>query len=285
MEGACGAKSDATVVMNNGIHFISGLPRSGSTLLSALLRQNPRFHAHMSSPVAHIFGALQLLLSGRTEFHVFITAAMRRAILSGLFASYYSGVHEQKVIFDTNRSWSSKLSALLQLFPRAKIICCVRPLAEIVNSFERLIRANALEPSQMFNYDGALSVYTRVESLFVQPGILISSYNGLKEAVFGEHARAVLLLRYRTLASNPAEAMRAVYGFLEEDHYEHDFAHVNFDADEFDSRLGTPGLHRVAPKVEYVQRSWLLPPDIIARFENHQFWEDPAATRNGARVA
>ncbi|WP_442939260.1 sulfotransferase [Nostoc sp.] len=31
------------------IHFISGLPRSGSTLLGALLRQNPRFHASMSS--------------------------------------------------------------------------------------------------------------------------------------------------------------------------------------------------------------------------------------------
>ncbi|MBD9680249.1 sulfotransferase, partial [Pseudomonas sp. PDM18] len=32
-------------------HFISGLPRSGSTLLSAILLQNPRFHAGMSSPV------------------------------------------------------------------------------------------------------------------------------------------------------------------------------------------------------------------------------------------
>ncbi|MFB8797203.1 MAG: sulfotransferase [Microcoleus sp.] len=32
-------------------HFISGLPRSGSTLLAALLRQNPRFHAAMTSPV------------------------------------------------------------------------------------------------------------------------------------------------------------------------------------------------------------------------------------------
>jgi sulfotransferase len=30
--------------MQNGIHFISGLPRSGSTLLAAILRQNPRFH-------------------------------------------------------------------------------------------------------------------------------------------------------------------------------------------------------------------------------------------------
>jgi sulfotransferase len=41
------------------IHFISGLPRSGSTLLAAILRQNPRFHAGMSSPVASLFMALQ----------------------------------------------------------------------------------------------------------------------------------------------------------------------------------------------------------------------------------
>jgi sulfotransferase len=31
--------------MDNGLHFISGLPRSGSTLLAALLRQNPFLHA------------------------------------------------------------------------------------------------------------------------------------------------------------------------------------------------------------------------------------------------
>ncbi|WP_333154680.1 sulfotransferase [Microcoleus sp. B9-D4] len=31
--------------------FISGLPRSGSTLLAALLRQNPRFHSAMTSPI------------------------------------------------------------------------------------------------------------------------------------------------------------------------------------------------------------------------------------------
>ncbi|MEG4005469.1 sulfotransferase [Microcoleus sp. Pol11C1] len=32
-------------------YFISGLPRSGSTLLAALLRQNPRFYSAMTSPV------------------------------------------------------------------------------------------------------------------------------------------------------------------------------------------------------------------------------------------
>jgi sulfotransferase len=63
--------------MSTGIHFISGLPRSGSTLFSALLRQNPHFCAGMSSPVMPIYAATQLALSTKNEFHVFITDRQR----------------------------------------------------------------------------------------------------------------------------------------------------------------------------------------------------------------
>ena len=35
-------------------YFISGLPRSGSTLLSSILRQNPKFHADISSSLEPI---------------------------------------------------------------------------------------------------------------------------------------------------------------------------------------------------------------------------------------
>ncbi|NBP58534.1 sulfotransferase, partial [bacterium] len=35
-------------------YFISGLPRSGSTLLSAILNQNPRFYSGPNSPVVPI---------------------------------------------------------------------------------------------------------------------------------------------------------------------------------------------------------------------------------------
>jgi sulfotransferase len=44
--------------MTKQFHFISGLPRSGSTLLSALLLQNPRFHAGMTSPVGTLFSGM-----------------------------------------------------------------------------------------------------------------------------------------------------------------------------------------------------------------------------------
>ena len=37
-------------------HFISGMPRSGSTLLAAILNQNPRFRAGMTSPLPTSWG-------------------------------------------------------------------------------------------------------------------------------------------------------------------------------------------------------------------------------------
>src|SRR5690242_3542880 len=129
-------------------HFISGLPRSGSTLLAALLRQNPKFHAEMSSPVAGMYMAMQTSMSGRNEFHVFIKDHQRRAILRGLFENFYHEIQKTKVVFDTNRAWCNRLSGLVQLFPEAKVICCVRSLAWILDSIERLIQRNAFEPSK-----------------------------------------------------------------------------------------------------------------------------------------
>src|SRR5436853_1122507 len=114
--------------MTNGLHFISGLPRSGSTLLSAVLRQNPRIHANMSSPVAAMFLALQGSMSRRNEGTVFTEEAQKREVLRTLFSAYYHAIHPTQVVVDTNRMWCSKLPTLAQLFPSAKVICCVRPI-------------------------------------------------------------------------------------------------------------------------------------------------------------
>ncbi len=59
------------------LHFISGLPRSGSTLLAAILRQNPRFHASISSPMGMIFSAMQAAVSGKNEAAGFIDDEQR----------------------------------------------------------------------------------------------------------------------------------------------------------------------------------------------------------------
>ena len=69
-------------------HFISGLPRSGSTLLAAILKQNPRFHAGMTSPVGDMVSALIGEMSGKNDFSVFITEQQRQAVLRGVFRNH-----------------------------------------------------------------------------------------------------------------------------------------------------------------------------------------------------
>src|ERR1700722_4455870 len=112
--------------MRNWLHFISGLPRSGSTLLAALLRQNPRFAAGMSSPVYALFRSMLHETSARNEAAVFIDDAIRKRLLTGVFDAYYAETTPETVIFDTNRGWTTKLPALVELFADAKVICCVR---------------------------------------------------------------------------------------------------------------------------------------------------------------
>jgi sulfotransferase len=155
--------------MQNGIHFISGLPRSGSTLLAALLRQNARFYAGMTSPVGSLFNAMLRESSQRSETALFIDDDMRERLLRMVFEAYYADIHPTKLVFDTNRQWTAKLPALTRLFPKAKIICCVRNPAWIMDSVESLIRRNAFELSGIFSFEPNGTVYSRVDGLAVRP--------------------------------------------------------------------------------------------------------------------
>ena len=264
--------------MQNATHFISGLPRSGSTLLAALLRQNPRFHAGMTSPVGGLYMALEGALSRRNEAAVFIAPAQRRDVLRGVFDSYYRAIGSEKIVFDTNRVWCAKLPALSQLFPRARLICCVRAIPWIMDSVERLVRRNAFELSGMFGYEAGGTVFTRVNRLAAGDGMVGYALDALKEAFYGEQAGRLILVEYQALTRAPAETLRLLYEMLDEPAFAHDFDNVEYEADAFDLALGTPGLHQVRRKVEWVERDTVLPPDLFSRFQNDAFW--PVAENN-----
>jgi sulfotransferase len=270
--------------MDRRFHFISGLPRSGSTLLAAILGQNPRFHAGMTSPIGGVFNTLLSELSERNEYAAFISDEQRRRMLRGLFDNYYGPEYPAEVVFDTNRAWSSKMRHLHALFPQGKVIACVRHVSWIIDSIERVIRQNAFQPSSIFNYQPGGTVYSRAEGVANGEGMVGFAYNALKEAFYGEHAAHLMLLRYETLVADPARAMGAVYDFIGEPRYAHDFDNITFQADEFDRRAGTPGLHTVHRKVAPRERATLLPPDVFRRFENDAFWLDPALNPRGVRV-
>ncbi|AVH67138.1 sulfotransferase family protein [Nostoc sp. 'Peltigera membranacea cyanobiont' N6] len=272
--------------MTSKIHFISGLPRSGSTLLGALLRQNPRFHASMTSPVGSLVNRMLEAMSEDNEFSVFITPEQKRALTLTIFSTFYEPQAEKEVIFDTNRLWCGKLSLIQELFPGSKVICCVRNVAWIMDSIERLIRKNAFDVSRMFNNAAERStVYTRTETLS-QGGRLVGfAYNALKEAFYSEHSASLLLVDYDLLSQAPDKTVSLIYQFLQEELFKHDFANVEYEASEFDNRLNTKGLHQVRPKVEFQPRLTILPPDLFTQYDGLSFWKNPSNSLANVIVA
>lgn len=264
-------------------HFISGLPRSGSTLLSAILAQNPRFHAGMSSPLGGMFELMLEEMSAKNEFAVMFDDGARRRVLRGLFDNYYADRHA-KVIFDTNRIWCAHMPALAEIFPDHRMIACVRDLPWVIDSIERVIARNGLSPSSIFDYKPHGTVYTRAAGVTTSIGLVGYAYDALKQAYYGERTERLILVQYETLVREPAETLRAIYEFLGEAHFSHDFERVEFDDRGFDVNIGTPGLHRIRPRVLPHTRATLLPPDLFNRFEGGSFWRDPQGNRNGVRI-
>ena len=62
------------------LHLISGLPRSGSTLLAGILRQNPRFSAAMTGPAGSLVTTLLNAMSPQNETAVFLDEACQSAL-------------------------------------------------------------------------------------------------------------------------------------------------------------------------------------------------------------
>jgi sulfotransferase len=173
---------------------------------------------------------------------------------------------------------------LKELFPQGKVIACVRHVSWIIDSIEQLVRKNAFQPSSIFNYQTGGTVYSRAEGLANGDGMVGFAYNALKEAFYGDATNNLMLLRYETLVSNPAQAIAAVYDFIGEPAYTHDFDNISYQADEFDLRAGTPGLHTVRKQIRARERNSVLPPDVFRRFENDMFWLDPALNPQRVRV-
>ena len=253
-------------------HFISGLPRSGSTLMGALLRQNPRFHAGMSSPVASLMEGVIAQVSAGTELSTMVTGEQREALVRGLFDSYYKEFAEE-VIFDTNRAWTAQLPALMQLFPESKLICTVRNVAWVMDSLERQFRNNVFEHTRLFNTPAERStVYTRLEALAGPNRLVGYAWHALQEAVWSEFAERIVIVDYDIFSQRPQDVIGLIYKFLEEEPFEHDFDKVDYDAPAFDAQLGVAGLHKVHEKVAPRPRKTILPPELFERYAKLSFW-------------
>ena len=124
---------------------LSGLPRTGSTLLSAILSQNPEIHAGGNSAVCQLMWDMQQSVLDSEQIK-----ASNKNVLDGLVKPiphiYYTDV-TKPIVVDKCRSWTlpANVEILNRYFDNApKVIVLIRPLVEIVASFMSLRKTNGL---------------------------------------------------------------------------------------------------------------------------------------------
>jgi sulfotransferase len=252
------------------IHFIAGLTRSGSTLLAGILRQNPAFNAGPTSPALRIFQSVEHGTSQDNNFACSISLEQKLALRRAVFTSMYPD--DGRVVFDKHHFWTGKMPILTTLFPQAIVICLVRDVPWIMDSWERVYQSSPTEMSAFFSFKADTTVYMRCAKLSGPEGAVGRPLDGLKEAYYGAHCDRLHLIEYTQLATRPEATMRTLYAAIGEPFFQHDFDHVEMSFDQFDQQVGMPGLHLVGRKVRFTPRRTILPPDLFYRYRDNDFW-------------
>lgn len=252
--------------------MIAGLPRSGTTLLSTILKQNPRFEASISGPLARFTRAIITESSAQGGYKTECPPNKRKKLIGGLFDNYYDDPSKE-VAFNTNRGWPLLLPTIIDLYPKSKMILCVRDIGWVLDSFETLYRKNPYSFSTMFSDEENVNVYTRCETLLSPGKTIWFAYNAVKQAITSEFTDSIMLVEYDTLAKNPLAIMKNIYNFIDEPHFDHDFNNVEASYDEFDNDVQLPGLHKTRKVVEFKPRQTIIPPDIWERTKGMEVWK------------
>ena len=275
--------------MDKTFYFMGGLPRAGSTLLSTLLNQNPRFHSGPSSPVLGAMFSLHDNFQGNELYTGYPKPDQVNEMVGSVIRHWYSDV-EEEVIFDKNRAWTARVPFIEgYIRQEAKVIVPVRRLDEILASILTMIHRNTFKEGQprinfvdeqLVKNNIPISDETRCQYLLTsQGGIVWESLNAVKLGVEEGHADKFLFVDYNDLVEDPQKELNEIYEFLGEEPFEHIFDNLSNEHREDDlTTYGLSDMHEVHSKLEKTSSdpSKVLPDSIIELYnsnkKNLEFW-------------
>lgn len=223
------------------IFFLSGLPRTGSTLLTAILSQNNDIHAEGNSAVCQLMW--DIYVSCNTSSKEQLEANNRQStqydLIKEIPTIYYKNTHN-KYIIDKCRSWTNPYNLDLikkYITVSPKIIVLVRPVDEILKSFISLYESN--------NRDSSV-----VEKLYLLPESepIMRSIQGVKYAMDNNNGE-FLFVEYKNLVNETEKELNKIYQFLKINPYKHNFNKIKNLHKENDEIYGLIGQHDVREKI------------------------------------
>jgi sulfotransferase len=245
--------------MTKQLHFCSGLPRAGSTLLQNILGQNGRFHVTPTSGIIDVVFNVRNYWDQQLELRASSNQAAKLRVLRGILNAFYED-NDKPVVIDKSRSWLALLEMAETLLGRkAKVLVPVRDLRDVLASYEKLYRrqsavSQTAEEREFFvdfqTVAGRCAVWMRPEKPI---GLAARRINDAVQRGFWDRMHFV---HFEQLTRDPERTMRDIYEFLEEPYFRHDFEHVQQLTQEDDTVHGFEGMHVIRPRVEPAPSQW-----------------------------
>lgn len=259
-------------------YFMSGLPRSGSTLLSALLNQNPEIHASTNSPLLDtIHYTEEYLLYNSEQYKAHPKPECAHKVLSSIAPNYYFNT-PQNIIIDKSRGWVNQIQHIKDyITEEPKIICLVRDIQDILVSFLSLIeRSNTISFIDKGLIDNHIEITNdnRCDYLMSPQGIVGMSYNALLEAFRKGNQKHLLLVEYENLVKNPQQELNRIHQFLNIPHFSYNFTNIQPKFEENDLVYNLQDMHKVRNKIQKIHRdnSKHLSDYILDKYKEMEFW-------------
>jgi len=277
--------------MDKTFYFMAGLPRSGSTLLSSILNQNPRFYSGPSSPVLGAMFAVEQNFMGNELYHGYPKPDQVREIIGSIPHHFYSDV-QKPVVFDKNRAWTARVPYIEgYIGQQAKILVPVRRIDEILTSILTMIHRNPFQEGQprinfvdeqLIKTDIPINDLNRCMYLLNDGGIVYESLNAIMMGFQQNVSDKMHFVDYNDLVDNPEKIMEDIYDFLGEEFYDHDFGSIsNIHREDDLITYGLSDMHQVRSEVKKTSSppASILPEEILDLYEQNkrrlEFWGTP----------
>jgi sulfotransferase len=270
--------------MTKVFYFMAGLPRSGSSVLSAILNQNPKFYSGPSSPVLSTMFSIENHLLNDELFNGYPKLEQAKQIISSIPFQFYND-KEEEVIIDKNRAWPGKVPYIEgYIKQQAKIICPVRDIDEILTSMIMMIRRNPYQEGQgrinfideqLVKLNIPLNDENRCEYIAGAGGILGQSLNAIAEGFNQGFGDRIYFVEYKDLVDKPEETLQGIYNFLGEKYYEHIFGNLESQSREEDlNTYGLADMHEVHKELKSIASNPkdILSPEILKKCKGMDIW-------------
>jgi len=243
------------------LQFVSGLPRSGSTLLLNLLGQNPNHYVTATSDVIEIYGLIQAAWPNQQSFKSwgleFVKPFARNGMRGWLEGFYSQQFDHGMVVFDKSRAWIQRVEELEKVLDRKiKVIVTIRDIRSILASFEKLYRKRDID--YRYNLGELLAktqtVKDRCEVLLQDDQVIGLAINRVRDAL--KRCKEKLhVVPYGALCDDPLGELRKIHKALGLKPFKLYKPNKVKQITKEDDTFHGLDLHRVRPKVKPADES------------------------------